>query len=784
MAWGSAKRRISGKIARGDFQKPDNTLQKGIMAAGDIAVSKIMKAEEEERLEKRRQKAAAAAEAKRLAAEQRKKEEEAKKLARQAKAVATRYNASDNPAAVNYITEQLYTFGDSAAALIESDIKSGRLSFVDEMRDRPLQGPDVPSDFATPITIGEGEDQQTFSAFEKSDTPITAGDLAGISTNENISEAIRTEAGQMAEIFSPVSEEPAVSLPYKGVEIDPDANNVEVDWGKVTDETQVKYYRRMHDAGKQVLDAEDLAVLEAFEKDFEDGRLKAAEKEALELNREMTGYSDDRLIAIVNTRDGETYTPRVRSTAQRILNARKKQAELDNQPDPVEIVTDLAQMDPSDRSDLISGLEPLVTEGNEKAALIVEAAGFMSAEEPEDLTKFFSGINTVAGVESKILSVKNSTLTKDDQDKVIKQLNEHKKTLESLNTDLNLTDQVYYGSVTVENVATRAELIMNADGKLYAPSLKKTFDQTAVTDLISKDNADALREDATTLQDDVFNPMIEQRSGIKNLLMQAVEIDQLVEGADGKVLTFMGGRLPSILQRVQNEYKAFDSFLRGGNQEQIAALASEYTEDELAKLSEIGISADEFSRFQAMAIEFAFTYARTGMGQTRTTDQDFQAAYKVVTAGSSYPTYTKNLRGLVAKGRNRATNEHDQYLNYPTLTAAMLKPNAEKIHGPFKQTLDEYLATQGPDVAAQIKWSETEYVAPASNDDAVIETTPKTPEAVLQETLDKYQNEAAFTNDRNVVSQMPESDRATFIEMLAKQKGIPVNVLTDLLTSN
>jgi len=114
----------------------------------------------------------------------------------------------------------------------------------------------------------------------------------------------------------------------------------------------------------------------------------------------------------------------------------------------------------------------------------------------------------------------------------------------------------------------------------------------------------------------------------------------------------------------------------------------------------------------------------------------------------------------------------------------MLKPNAEKIHGPFKQTLDEYLATQGPDVAAQIKWSETEYVAPASNDDAVIETTPKTPEAVLQETLDKYQNEAAFTNDRNVVSQMPESDRATFIEMLAKQKGIPVNVLTDLLTSN
>ena len=234
MSWGTAKRRISSKIASGAFQKPDNTLQKGIMAAGDIAVAKIMKAEEEERLEKRRQKAAAAAEAKRLAEEQRKKEEEAKKLAREAKAVATRYNAADNPAAVNYITEQLYTFGDSAAALIESDVKSGRLSFVDEMRDRPLQGPDVPRDFATPITVGEGEDKKTYSTFKDSDTPITADDLEGISTNENNSEATRNEAGQMAEIFAPVSEEPAVSLPYQGVEIDPDATETEkLDFTKI-----------------------------------------------------------------------------------------------------------------------------------------------------------------------------------------------------------------------------------------------------------------------------------------------------------------------------------------------------------------------------------------------------------------------------------------------------------------------------------------------------------------------------------------------------------------------
>lgn len=234
MAWGSAKRRISGKIARGDFQKPDNTLQKGIMAAGDIAVSKILKAQEEERLEERRKKAAAAAEAKRLAAEQRKKEEEAKKLARQAKAVATRYNAADNPAAVNYITEQLYTFGDSAAALIESDIKSGRVSFVDEMRDRPLQGPDVPRDF--PLTV-DPDSREPLTEFSNG-TKLTAGNVGKFKSfpdeEGNETNPYKTEGDQMAEIFAPVSEEPAVSLPYKGVEIDPDATETEkLDFTKI-----------------------------------------------------------------------------------------------------------------------------------------------------------------------------------------------------------------------------------------------------------------------------------------------------------------------------------------------------------------------------------------------------------------------------------------------------------------------------------------------------------------------------------------------------------------------
>ena len=233
MSLRSTKSNIRSKINSGAFE--DNSVDwSGLMSGAKIVAQGMLDKAEREREEKKAERKRKAAAAAKIAAEQKKKEEKERELKRKATAIAARYNATSNPTAINYITEQLFTFGDSAAALIDSDIKTGRVTFVDEMRERPLQGPDVPRDFATPITTGEGEDQKTFSTFKNSENPITSGDLEGISNNENNSEAIRTEAGQMAEIFAPVSEEPAVSLPYKGVDIDPDATEKEkIDFNKI-----------------------------------------------------------------------------------------------------------------------------------------------------------------------------------------------------------------------------------------------------------------------------------------------------------------------------------------------------------------------------------------------------------------------------------------------------------------------------------------------------------------------------------------------------------------------
>jgi hypothetical protein len=218
MAWGTAKSNIRKKIAAGSFQKPDDTLQRGIMEAGDLAVAKILQREEEAKEEAKRK----AAEARELAKEQKAKELAAKNRERKAKALAEDLGANpNNSEAIAYFTEQLFFFDDDTKAAYdkaESDQKKGKIKFVPKEEELFLQGPDVPEDFKVGIKVGDN----TLDKFNSGD-PITVGDLASISENEGNSERVRTEAAQMADIFAPVSQEPSKTNTFEGLEINADA---------------------------------------------------------------------------------------------------------------------------------------------------------------------------------------------------------------------------------------------------------------------------------------------------------------------------------------------------------------------------------------------------------------------------------------------------------------------------------------------------------------------------------------------------------------------------------
>ena len=320
MAWGSAKRRISGKIASGAFQKPDNTLQKGIMAAGDIAVSKIMKAEEEERLEKRRQKAAAAAEAKRLAAEQRKKEEEAQKLARQAKAIATRYGAQGNTEFINYATEQLYTFGDSAAALIESDYKSGRLA-IGEKETGPMQGPLLQPMTDDELRIAENTTLDAYRAAEGDADPNTPDAKTNIVTSFKADGGIDAQMNSILDRTGALSDEQIASQTYEGITIDPDAvETTPIDWMDIgTDPDKVATLRRMVDAGERTLSEKDAKILASTEKKIKEDAETAAAKDESETGQKLSTMEVKDLQGVVLN---ESYSQTLRDRAQAILDGK------------------------------------------------------------------------------------------------------------------------------------------------------------------------------------------------------------------------------------------------------------------------------------------------------------------------------------------------------------------------------------------------------------------------------------------------------------------------------
>ena len=234
MAWGTAKSNIRKKIAAGSFQKPDDTLQRGIMEAGDLAVAKILQREEEAKEEAKRK----AAEARELAKEQKAKELAAKNRERKAKALAEDLGANpNNSEAIAYFTEQLFFFDDDTKAAYDkakSDKEKGKIKFVPKEEELFLQGPDVPRDF--PLTVSP-DGRKPISKFSGG-KPLTAGNVGTFSsiqdTDGNETNPYKTEGDQMAAIFAPISEEPAKTNTFEGLEINADAQEFEdVDFSKI-----------------------------------------------------------------------------------------------------------------------------------------------------------------------------------------------------------------------------------------------------------------------------------------------------------------------------------------------------------------------------------------------------------------------------------------------------------------------------------------------------------------------------------------------------------------------
>jgi hypothetical protein len=281
---------------------------------------------------------------------------------------------------------------------------------------------------------------------------------------------------------------------------------------------------------------------------------------------------------------------------------------------------------------------------------------------------------------------------------------------------------------------------------------------------------------ATRLQDNAFAKMGDVRKNMSDLLRRAKSIDDIVQTTDGEILTFVGGTFPSIMKRIENEVGSLNTLLGGSSTGTINSVVENAINEEIKaqsqQLDKIGINAQEYAKFQSRLIEFAFTYARTGLGQVRTTDQDFNAAVKVVSAGSDYPTFSINLRGLVKSAYAMNQQEHDDYLIRPDVVAAQNTVGADAIYGDFLITMSDYLQNQ-EDIPEAITWMNTEVPqAPA-------------PQKNQNQVLNEYLNSDVYKNDTQKINEFEtQEDKEMFINMIARRLQINSSIVRSQLLKN
>lgn len=449
----------------------------------------------------------------------------------------------------------------------------------------------------------------------------------------------------------------------------------------------------------------------------------------------------------------------------------------------LEELQDLAKMTPTARKNLELSLS---NSTDPELVATREAIELMTATKGADLSSYFTNISTKPAVEAKILLVKNSPLSPEDKKSVLDQLDTHLGKIGELTSDLGLTEEKFYADITNEDgTVSSIEVIAKEGGGFYSYSLNKSFKPTDFVEnsILSADNVKEIRSASTAVQDKVVLPMNTRRSDVTDLLRRAASIDELVRKSDGKVLTFIGGKAAQIIARIGKEYKTLNGFVSGVENLSDEAYRISSMEENMpsaSELTELGISADEYSRFQAQAIEFAYVYARTAMGQERTTDKDFQAAFDVVVAGSDYATFTKSLRDLVNKGYTAAETQHNLLLTHPSIQAAGMVPNSDRAFGAQMVPLAEYLG--GQDIQAQLDWMNTEYQAP-NTENQPSGSAPVTPLSVGQQ-VSQIKNLDAFLIFENAYNNPdldPERRRQLAAE-LASAQGVSTASVEQALT--
>jgi hypothetical protein len=342
----------------------------------------------------------------------------------------------------------------------------------------------------------------------------------------------------------------------------------------------------------------------------------------------------------------------------------------------------------------------------------------------------------------------------------------------------SLSDQTYVITYQDDNGQTRRVTapVDEDTGRFIDLSTGKAIERDRlVGNAIPSENVSGFLKEYARISGRV-EPFQERRGALLDTMRSAQSLENLVRQNDN-ILTSIGGGGTRLINSLRQEFDALNALVSSGaSGQEIDAEINRIAQENAGVLGEVSDQAQLATLFNAEVLRFAFNYAKTGLGQEGVglSNKDFDNALKIVSAGSSYDTFSKNLRSRVSEGIDAVEDNRLELGQDPAVRAVLEMPNAERWTSDLlNSSTEQFVQSRG--MGEMYQWSQTE--PEGTQAAAAPEGSPPTVSA------EKYLNSPKFTADKRTLEAMEtEEDKEYFFGIILQSpnlQGVPESVLRD-----
>lgn len=275
----------------------------------------------------------------------------------------------------------------------------------------------------------------------------------------------------------------------------------------------------------------------------------------------------------------------------------------------------------------------------------------------------------------------------------------------------SLSDQTYAITYRDDNGQTRRVTapVDENTGRFIDLSTGNAIERRRlVGDAVPSENVSGFLKEYARISGRV-EPFQERRGALLDTMRSANSLENLVRQNDD-ILTSIGGGGARLVNSLRQEYDALNSLVTSGATDQeISSEIDRIAQENTGFLDEVGEQAQLATLFNAEVLRFAFNYAKTGLGQEGVglSNKDFENALQIVSAGSSYDTFSKNLRSRVSEGIDAVEDNRLELGRDPAVRAVLEMPNAERWTSDLLNSpTEQFVQSRG--LGEMYQWSQAE----------------------------------------------------------------------------